>query len=365
MKNWKINTDKEYLLKHMGSVSQLAGIKRYHLAEGRGKGVEAMDVTTGSGLDFTVLPGRCMDIAWLRYKGVPISYMSKVEISDSSYLEHDGMEWLRNFYAGMLTTCGFTNVGGPCRTQRRIFGDQLLGLHGRLSNIPANEVCSSGKWIDGEYVMSVEGMMRQSALHGENLVLRRTITAKLAEKKLLIHDEIENEGHVDEPLMLLYHMNFGYPLLNADSRLVTASAGIVGADETAQAELEQCKEFHEPKHLWDERCYFHTLCSDDAGNTEIALINDNLELGAALRFNVRELPCLTEWKMLSEGEYVLGLEPGNTNPIGRLEAQKRGVIEYLAPGQKKEVSIELEILDGAEEIAAEENKINTLSGRKA
>ena len=38
MKNWKINTDKEYLLKHMGSVSQLAGIKRYHLAEGRGTG---------------------------------------------------------------------------------------------------------------------------------------------------------------------------------------------------------------------------------------------------------------------------------------------------------------------------------------
>lgn len=365
MKKWKINTDKAFLLKHMGSISQLAGVKRYHLAEGRGKGLEAMDVTTGSGLDFTVLPGRCMDIAWLRYKGVPISYMSKAEIADGAYLEHDGMEWLRSFYAGMLTTCGFSNVGGYCRKDRRIYGQQLHGLHGRLSHIPANEVCSSGKWVDGTYVMQVEGLMRQSAVHAENLVLRRTITAKLGEKKLTIHDEIENEGHVDEALMLLYHMNFGYPLLSSRSRLLTASGAIHGADATAQAELANCKEFHEPMHLHDERCYFHELCSDTDGKTEIALINDELELGAVLRFSVKELPCLTEWKMLSEGEYVLGLEPGNTNPIGRLEAEKRGTLEYLAPGKKKEVTIELMILDGAEEIAAEEDKISTLSGGKA
>lgn len=365
MKKWDAQLNKRDLLKHMGSISQLGGLKRYVFAEGRAKGVEAVDVTTGSGLDFTVLPGRCMDIAWMHYKGIPIAYMSKAEITDSSYLEHDGMEWLRSFYAGMLTTCGFSNVGGPCREDRRIFGNQLLGLHGRLSHIPANEVCCTGKWIGDDYVMSVEGLMRQSAVHGENLVLRRTITSRLGEKKLYIHDEIENEGHVDEPVMLLYHMNFGYPLLNADSRLLTASKNICGADETAQAELAQCKEFHEPMHLRDERCYFHELCSDTDGMTEIALINDDLELGATLRFSVKELPCLTEWKMLSEGEYVLGLEPGNTNPIGRPVAQERGTLEYLAPGQKKEVTIEMMILDGAEEIAAEEDKINALSNGKA
>ena len=212
--------------------------------------------------------------------------------------------------------------------------------------------------------MSVEGLIRQSALHEENLVLRRTITTKLADKKLVIHDEIENEGHVDEPFMLLYHMNFGFPLLSAESRLITASHYIRGADAIAQAELADCKVFHEPIHLRDERCYFHELCADTDGMTEIALINDSLELGVVLRFNIKELPCLTEWKMLSEGEYVLGLEPGNTNPIGRLEAEKRGTLEYLAPGKKKEVTIELMILDGAEEIAAEEERISTLSGGK-
>ena len=176
MKDWRLNEDKASLLRHMGSVSQLGGLKRYTFAEGRAKGVEAVDVVTGTGFDFTVLPGRCMDLAWARYKGVPVSYMSKAEITDASYLEQQGMEWLRSFHAGMLTTCGFSNVGGPCRDGRRIFGLQSFGLHGRLTHIPANEVCCKGEWSDGRYVMTVQGLMRQSAVHGENLTLPPNIT---------------------------------------------------------------------------------------------------------------------------------------------------------------------------------------------
>ena len=357
MKNWNPNLDKAALLRHMGSVSQLGGLKRYTFAEGRAKGVEAVDVVTGTGFDFTVLPGRCMDLAWARYKGVPVSYMSKAEITDASYLEQQGMEWLRSFHAGMLTTCGFSNVGGPCRDERRIFGLQSFGLHGRLTHIPANEVCCRGEWIDGCYVMTVQGLMRQSAVHGENLTLRRTITAVLGEPKLHIHDVIENEGHMAEPFMLLYHMNFGYPLLSPQSRLVVRSDAVRGADETAQAEIDQYASFHEPMHLRDERCYFHDLHADADGSVRIALVNDSLELGAVLRFNKNELPCLTEWKMLAEGEYVLGLEPGNTNPIGRLAAKERGMLQYLQPGEIRQTHIELEILDGGAAIRQAEQEI--------
>ena len=49
MKNWNPNLDKAALLRHMGSVSQLGGLKRYTFAEGRAKGVEAVDVVTGTG----------------------------------------------------------------------------------------------------------------------------------------------------------------------------------------------------------------------------------------------------------------------------------------------------------------------------
>lgn len=357
MKPFKSDFEKAALLQYMGSVSQLGGLKRYVFSEGRAKGVEAVDVVTGTGFDFTVLPGRCLDIAWARYKGVPISYLSKAEITDASYLEQQGMEWLRSFHAGMLTTCGFSNVGGPCQDERRIYGLQHFGLHGRLSHIPANEVCCRGEWIDGSYVMTVQGLMRQSAVHAENLTLRRTITAVLGEPKLRIHDVIENEGHTPEPFMLLYHMNFGYPLLSPHSRLLVRSDAVHGADETAQTEIDQYARFHAPMHLRDERCYFHDLHAGSDGSVCAAIVNDSLELGTILRFNKQELPCLTEWKMLAEGEYVLGLEPGNTNPIGRLAAKEHGTLRYLQPGEICQTHIELEMLDGAEAIRQAEQEI--------
>ncbi len=360
MKEIKINTDKTHLLKHMGSIYQLGGIRQYEFTEGRAKGTRAVMVTTGSGFDFTVLPDRCLDIAEARYKGIPIAYMSKAEISAPTYLEHDGMEWLRSFYAGLVTTCGFSNVGAPCEDQRRIFGMQKHGLHGRLSNIPANEVCCSGEWIDNIYTMSIKGKIRQSAVHGENLILRRTINAWLGEKKLEIHDEIENEGHTEEPLMLLYHINFGYPLLSEKSRLVLASKGIKPADNIAAAEIDSYDRFHEPRHLQDERCYFHDLNMDSDGQTHVLLINDEMELGVELSFDRKELPCFTEWKMLAEGEYVLGLEPGNVNPIGRLAAKQQGLLEYIKPGDVKKTNIKIEILDGKEDIERALNEVAKL-----
>ncbi len=360
MKEWKPDIGKKELLRRMGSISQVGGLKRYQLTEGRARGIEAVDVVTGSGLDFTVLPGRCMDLNWTRYKGIPISWQSKAELASGAYLEQKGMEWLRSFYAGMLTTCGFSNVGSPCQEERRTFGRQEYGLHGRLAHIPATQVCCRERWEDGGYVMTVEGQMRQSAVHGENLVLRRRITARLGEKKIWLHDEIENEGHVTEPLMLLYHMNFGYPLLSEKSRLITNSRSVCGADSLAEQEIGQCRQFHEPVHLEDELCYFHELRMDEAGNTKIALVNEELELGAAVTFNRNQLPCLTEWKMLAESEYVLGLEPGTVNPIGRIQAKEQGKIQYLKPGECLEADIELEILDGLGDIENTEREIGRL-----
>lgn len=363
MKEWKVDVNKKELLRHLGSISQVGGLKRYVLTEGKAKGVEAVDVATGSGLEFTVLPGRCMDLNWTRYKGVPISWQSKAELTSGAYLEQEGMEWLRSFYGGMLTTCGFSNVGGPCREERRIFGLQNYGLHGRLAHIPATQVCCKEGWEGEEYIMIVEGQMRQSAVHGENMVLRRTITAKLGENKIWLHDEIENEGHTAEALLLLYHMNFGYPLLSGKSRLVVNSETIWGADSAAEQEMELCRQFHEPVHLENERCYFHELRTDEEGNTKIALINEELELGASLRFNRKQLPCLTEWKMLAESEYVLGLEPGNVNPIGRTQAKEQNKLQYLESGKIHTVDLELEILDGPAKLAAAEKEIEGFGNR--
>ena len=66
--------------------------------------------------------------------------------------------------------------------------------------------------------------MREGELFGENLVLRRSIETVYGFKTVAIIDEIENQGFRDEPLMLLYHINIGYPLLDAGTELLAPFA---------------------------------------------------------------------------------------------------------------------------------------------
>ena len=56
-REWK----REELLKRVGDISQLAGIRRLELAEGNEKGVEAAELRSGSGLRAVILLSRAMD----------------------------------------------------------------------------------------------------------------------------------------------------------------------------------------------------------------------------------------------------------------------------------------------------------------
>ena len=356
--------EKEFLRKHLGSISQLGGLKRYRLVGGRADGVEAVDVKTGAGLSYTVLPGRGMDIAWADYKSTPISYMSATGVSAGAYYEAEGMEWLRNFFAGLLTTCGLSNVGGPCQDMHSVIGERKYGLHGRISNIPAEQVGVKEGWVAGRYEMSVFGKMTESIVHGEVLSLKRTVTSVLGENIIRIHDEIENEGNAETPMQVLYHMNLGYPILSEHTRLLIASESVKGASDLAEKEIDKYDTFNAPVLATEERCYFHQVKSNADGKTCLAVVNDALALAVVFSYKPEQLPCFTEWKMLNEGVYVLGIEPGNANPIGRVNSKERGVLQTLAAGETKTVDLEIEIIAGKEEIKRLEERINSLKEQK-
>ena len=362
MKEFNLDIDKKFLRKRFGHMTQLCGLKRYRLCEGRADGVDAVDVRTGAGLNFTVIPGRGMDIAWTEYKGVPISYMSSTGISNASHYNSNGMEWLSNFFAGLLTTCGFSNVGGPCENVHPVIGQRTLGLHGKLANLPASEVCTFEGWENGEYVMKVSGKMRESCLHGENITLRRTVSSVLGKNKIILHDYIENESNRVQPCMLLYHMNLGYPILSENTRLVIATdtSKMKFASDVAESEKDIYNVFNAPLGGYAERCYFHQVKTDKNGNTRVAVINDELEIAVVFTYRPEQLNCLTEWKMLNEGEYVLGIEPGTANPIGREKTEKEGKLKTLESGESHEVDITIEIVDGKEKIEKVEKEIKAI-----
>ncbi len=357
MKDFSLCCDRKFLMQRLGNISQFAGAKRYWLADGKAQGVEAVDIKTGGGFAFTVLPGRGMDIAWAEYRGVPVAYMSKTGIASPAYYEKDGVQWLRTFFAGLLTTCGLSNVGGPCDETEPVVGSQHHGLHGRISNMAADNVCVREEWRGDAYVMTVSGRMREAMLHGENLTLRREITATLGENRLFIRDVVENEGFAEKPLMLLYHINAGYPVLDAGSRLICASQTIIPVTDLAKTEIAQYAKFGAPENAAPERVYFHDLATDGQGQAAAAVVNDALELGLYVRFDKRQLSRFTEWKQLSTAEYVVGLEPGNCWPIGRIEQRKRGSLEMLPPGEKRIFEVEIGILSGREAIAGFEQAL--------
>ena len=124
------------------------------------------------------------------------------------------------------------------------------------------------------------------------------------------------------------------------------------------------QQFHRFSHLctlpqpgYLEQQFFHEMGADADGNTICALINDELELAVYLKYNVRELPCIAQWKVLRDAEYVLAFEPGNCHPIGRTAQKQKGLEEYLAPMQSRFSHLEIGVCDGPEEIAALENEI--------
>jgi hypothetical protein len=53
---------------------------------------------------------------------------------------------------------------------------------------------------------------------------------------------------------------------------------------------------------------------------------------------------------MGEGAYVLGLEPGNCHVEGRARERERGTLEFIEPGERREFSLEIGILDGQDEI---------------
>ena len=303
---------KRELLKKIGSVEQIGGIRDFTFNDGRAKGVRAIEINTGN-LRFTVLPDRCMDIAQADFKGQSFSWISKSGIVAPQYYEKDGDNWVRGFYGGLLTTCGLRNIGAPHRGQ---------GQHGRIANIAASKVSVFADWVGDEYIMRVSGEMRESSALEENLVLKRTITAKLFSDELIIEDTVVNEGFYDVDVALAYHCNFGYPLVDECSKIVGVPA------EHSHVTL--------PLHTLEEEC----ITANHEGEYGWAGI-ENGKMGVYMTYKRENTPDVLIWRMPSESDYVIGLEP-RTTALGGANIEKEGKYRNMKPFEEFKTYIKIE-----------------------
>jgi hypothetical protein len=322
----------------------LADIHPFELSDGPERGVRCLCVRNAAGLDFTILADRGMGLYDAQYQGVPLAFISSVGVTHPAYAEQPSFGWLRTWPGGFLTPCGLTQVGSPCSDN----GEEL-GLHGRLSNLAAQQLKWGANWQNDRYVLWAEGVLRETSVFGVHLVMTRRISTTLDEAKLWIEDRIENRGFAPAPLMILQHFNLGWPLVDSSTRLILPDHTTVPRDDAARPGLDRCLEFDDPIDDYTEQVFYHDLQADGDGKVEVRLINPAFNsgqgLGVAWRYPKAEYPILTEWKMMRAGFYAVGVEPGNCHVEGRVKERERGTLQTIAPGEVRTFNLELEFFN--------------------
>jgi hypothetical protein len=347
------------LYRRIGDTSQVGGIKYYELRDGNEKGVEALDFRTGSGLRFTVLPGRGMDISHAEYKGIPLCWRSPTRDVASWFYEPEGTGWLRSFYGGLLVTCGLTSAGAPSEDE-----GVALGLHGRASNIPARNVAFQEKWEGDECILQAKGTIRETIVFGENLSLERLIEAKLGESRLYVRDKVENLGFSRSPHMILYHINIGFPIVDKDSVLLAPVSSVKPRDKEAEEGAEEYNRFSDPIPGFKEKVYYLDMKGDKNGNVYAAIVNRKFMngngIGVYVKYNKTQLDHFIEWKMMGEGTYVVGMEPANCKVEGRAKMRKEGALKFLDPGEARNYELEIGVLESNSQIDSMEKLIREI-----
>jgi hypothetical protein len=339
------------LLQRVGDVSQVGGARLVSLTEGPEAGVVVAELRTGSGLAFTVLPGRGMDLGFADYRGMPLCWRSPTGEVAAAFYEPAGDGWLRGFSGGLMATCGLTTAGWPS-----IDEGQSLPLHGRASYLPARSVYVDGEWQGDEYVMWAQGRTREAVVYGENVRLTRRVWARLGESRLFIDDVVENLGQTTVPHMIAYHINVGFPVLDDGSRLISSARDIQPLTEDFSDSVANYAEYGGPQLDWKQAVLIHRPVADSDGWALTALVNRRLGLGLYVKQRPDQLPWLWQWKQLSQGTYVAGVEPANCFGRGRADDRARGTLKFLGPGEQQAYNLEIGVVDSAEAIAQLEHQ---------
>ena len=332
--------DKTETLKYIGNLSQLGHCRHCTLTEGWARGMRAVDISTGSGLQYTVLPDRGMDISLASFRNINLVYLTCNGETHPAYFEPEGIGWLRTFGAGLLTTCGLTYLGSPCVDE----GEQL-GLHGRFSTIPVSKFLDLSDWEGENYHYKLKGIIEEGHIFGNKLRIEREIYSVCGQNVLHIKDSVTNFGNRPSPYTILYHMNFGYPLLSEDAELLIDPSETLPRDKDAVPGMNEYMKFIKPQPMYREQVFFHTLRGNKNGEATITLNNRKIGISLNIKLNIQQLPYVNQWKMMGHGEYVLGIEPSNVLCKSRNILREENSLPVLQPGESTSNNIEIEIHD--------------------
>jgi len=341
------SVSREELAARVGRIEQVAGARPFVFSEGPARGMRGIDLWTGAGLTLTVLPDRCLDILTARFRGMPLAWESATGPVAPERYDPEGFRWLRSFGGGLLTTCGLRHFGAP-----EAEGDEAWGLHGRASNLSADQVAVDCSWQGDAYRIAVRGHVDEAEVFRPTLRLERTIETALGACHVTVRDRVTNLGFAASSAMLLYHINLGWPLVSEYSELVVAQESIRGVTDEAQAAVDRHGRFLPPTEGFSEHTYEIEPKRYADGTCRAALVNPELGngLGVTLAWQKDAMPYMAEWKMMGQGTYVVGIEPTTCPFPPRQGLRDRGQMPELATGETRETGFRLGVVQGPDEL---------------
>lgn len=338
-------------------------VVKTRLKGGRREGVDLIEVNNGA-LSFSVVPTRGMNLWKGRFGEVSLGWNSPVQDGpvNPAFVEAQawgGLGWLDGFDE-LMARCGLHSNGPPYEE-----GGRTYTLHGRISNIPAHFVAVHVE-DKPPHAITIEGHVTEARLFQTRMRLVTRITTVPGSNRVTVRDEFTNLRDSPADLQILYHWNFGRPLLEAGARFVAPMKTVVPRDKAATEGLGHFDVYGPPSPGSAEQVFLLELLGDGPDGKTLALLHNRAgDAGVALRFSTAQLPAFTLWKNQggdNEG-YVTGLEPGSGYPNPKpFEASRKRVLS-LAPGQTHVAETVMEVVDTANGVAALAAEIRALQAK--
>ncbi len=344
-------------------------IRKFRLHGGKQEGVDLVVVDNGK-LQITIIPTRGLGILRVVCGDVRLGWDSPVkEVVNPRNINlttRGGLGWLEGFNEWMVR-CGMEYSGHP-GTDKFInnVGDPAtmdLTLHGRLGNLPAQEVEIMVE-KKAPYRIHVRGRVDERAFYGPKLELQADLSTEPGSTSFRINDTVTNRGADEQEFQMLYHTNFGTPLLGAGATFKGAIEKITPFNAHAAEGIATYDQYAGPKLGFVEQVYKIVPVADAKGQTLAMIKNAAGDRSASVEFNVKQLPYLTLWKNTNaepEG-YVTGIEPGTSFPHNRRIERLKGRVPKLAAGASRNIQIDYGIQIGNAAVKEAADRITAIQG---
>ncbi len=290
-------------------------VRKYVLHGGKQDGIDVVEVNNGK-LRFTVVPTRGMSVYQVHMGDVRLGWDSPAK--------------------------------GVIR-----YGLKFSDEPGKIANAPASQVEVIVE-RDAPYRITVRGRVDETLPKGPKLEMWTAISTIPGAETFRVSNTVTNHSTIEEEFGILYHGNYGRPLMENGAKFVGPVRQVTPINDHAAKDVSNYAHYSAPKAGVPEQVYLLRLWADKNDRTKVMLRNAAGDKAVSLEYSVKEMPFFTLWKNPVTGEdgYVTGLEPGTGFPRNRSIERKFGRVPKLAPHQSRSFTIDFAIHAGKAQVSA-------------